>query len=98
MCNCRVSSPTPLFEVDATTTPVALQTRRPRPQRASAGQRRPDRRVTSWTMRPQDELLLDALRDAYGASAVAEVMRRSLRAAAEAEGIDISQFEPEAAA
>ena len=49
-------------------------------------------------MRPQDELLLDALRDAYGASAVAEVMRRGLRVAAEAEGIDISQFEPEAAA
>lgn len=49
-------------------------------------------------MRPQDELLLDALREAYGTAAVAEVMRRGLRAAAEVEGIDISQFEPGAAA
>lgn len=47
-------------------------------------------------MRPEDELLLDALRTAYGATAVAEVMRRGLRVAAAAEGIDLEKLTQEA--
>lgn len=40
-------------------------------------------------MRPQDELVLDALRDTYGTRLTGEAIRRALRDAARSKGIDV---------
>jgi hypothetical protein len=54
--------------------------------------------VTSFNMQPHDELVLDALRQAYGTEIVGEAIRQALRDAAASRGIDIAHLGQEAAA
>lgn len=74
----------------------APRSRPPRKARASAGERR--RNVTSFQMKPDDELLLDALRSHFGGAAIGPTVLRALRIAAKAEGIDTSSLTEEKAA
>lgn len=64
---------------------------RTRPKRASAGQRSKDR-VTSFEMKRDDELVLDALRAHYGDAPIGRTVLRALWIAAEAEGIDMTKL------
>lgn len=54
--------------------------------------------MTSFKMSAEDELILDALREAYGTEISGEAIRRGLRAAAAAEGIAIDTLDGETAA
>lgn len=79
--------------------PLELPTARvARARRASAGERRSRKRVTSFGMQPQDELLLDALRSAYGTNLTGEAIRLALRDAADKRGIDVNALGQETAA
>lgn len=71
--------------------PVAERKQRVKQARAGQrGARDRDRRVTSWSMSVEDELLLDALRDHYGTDKVSVALRRSLQFAAEAQGVTVA--------
>jgi len=77
------SSPLPLALPEQTTP----RPRAPRKARAAAGERR--RNVTSFQMKHDDELILDALRSHFGEAPIGPTVLRALRIAAEAEGIDV---------
>lgn len=85
----------------STPAPLPLElpaaTRATRAHRAQAGQRSKDR-VTSFKLKPEDELVLDALRESYGTEVTGEAIRRALHEAAIGRGIDVDRLSEEAAA
>jgi hypothetical protein len=85
----------------ATSLPLELDEpapRRTRVYRASAGERTSRKRVTSFNLEAQDELVLDALRRSYGTSVTGQAIRNALRDAARLRGIDVDQLKREAGA
>jgi len=71
--------------------------RRKKQRRADAGQRA-SKRVTSFGMQLEDEMILDALRAEYGTHLTGEAIRRAMREAAAVRGIDVDHIARRAAA